>query len=47
MYGRKYMGTERSTFIIGPDGKIKAIFRKVKPEEHTEQILSALDGSEA
>jgi peroxiredoxin Q/BCP len=42
MYGRKYMGTERSTFVIGPDGKIKAIFRKVKPEEHTDQILAAL-----
>jgi peroxiredoxin Q/BCP len=42
MYGRKYMGTERSTFVIGPDGIIKAVFRKVKPEEHTEQILAAL-----
>jgi peroxiredoxin Q/BCP len=42
MYGRKYMGTERSTFIIGPEGKIKAVFRKVKPEEHTDMILAAL-----
>jgi len=42
MYGRKYMGTERSTFIIGPKGKIKAVFRKVKPEEHTDLILAAL-----
>ena len=42
MYGRKYMGTERSTFIVGPDGKIKAVFRKVKPEEHTDLILAAL-----
>ena len=42
MYGKKYMGTERSTFVIGPDGKIKAIFRKVKPEEHATQILAAL-----
>ncbi|MDR3402429.1 MAG: thioredoxin-dependent thiol peroxidase [Chthoniobacter sp.] len=42
MYGRKYMGTERSTFVIGPDGKIKAIFRKVKPEEHTDLILAAV-----
>lgn len=42
MYGKKYMGTERSTFVIGPDGKIKAIFRKVKPEEHAAQILAAL-----
>ena len=42
MYGKKYMGTERSTFIIGPDGRIKAIFRKVKPEEHAAELLSAL-----
>ena len=42
MYGRKYMGTERSTFIIGPKGKIKAVFRKVKPEEHTDLIRAAL-----
>src|ERR1043165_2949507 len=31
MYGKKYMGTERSTFVIGPDQRIKAILRKVKP----------------
>jgi len=43
MYGRKYMGTERSTFIIGPDAKIKAIFRKVKPEEHVDQVLAAVE----
>jgi thioredoxin-dependent peroxiredoxin len=42
MYGRKYMGTERSTFVIGPDGKLKVIFRKVKPAEHVEQLLAAL-----
>lgn len=42
MYGKKYMGTERSTFVIGPDGKIKAIFRKVKPEEHAAQVLEVL-----
>ena len=42
MYGRKYMGTERSTFIISPEGRIKAVFRKVKPDEHTELILAAL-----
>jgi peroxiredoxin Q/BCP len=43
MYGKKYMGTERSTFIIGSDGKIKAVFRKVKPEEHVDQLLAALE----
>ena len=42
MYGKKYLGTERSTFVIGPDGKIEAIFRKVKPEEHAAQLLAAL-----
>ncbi|MGB8170890.1 MAG: thioredoxin-dependent thiol peroxidase [Chthoniobacteraceae bacterium] len=42
MYGKTYMGTERSTFVIGPDGTIKAILRKVKPAEHVEQLLAAL-----
>jgi len=42
MYGKKYMGTERSTFVIGPTGKIKAILRKVKPAEHVEQLLAEL-----
>ncbi len=42
MYGKTYMGTERSTFVIGPDGKIRAIFRKVKPDEHVAQVLAAL-----
>lgn len=42
MYGKTYMGTERSTFVIGGDGKIKAIFRKVKPDEHAAQVLAAL-----
>jgi peroxiredoxin Q/BCP len=42
MYGRKYMGVERSTFVIGPDGKLKAIYRKVKPETHTAEVLANL-----
>ena len=42
MYGKKYMGAERSTFVIGPDGYIKAILRKVKPAEHVKQLLAAL-----
>lgn len=41
-YGRKYMGTERSTFVIGTDGKIKKIFRKVSPQGHEVQVLAAL-----
>ncbi|HUI07115.1 MAG TPA: peroxiredoxin [Verrucomicrobiae bacterium] len=44
MYGRKYMGIERSTFIIGPDGRIKKIFRKVKPAGHAEEVLTAIGG---
>lgn len=42
MYGKKYWGVERSTFIINPDGAVEKIFRKVKPQTHSEQILSAL-----
>ena len=42
MYGRKYMGMERSTFVIGPDGKVKDVFRKVKPAEHDELVLGAV-----
>jgi peroxiredoxin Q/BCP len=42
MYGKTYMGTERTTFVIGPDGKIKAIFPKVKPDEHLDLILAVL-----
>ena len=43
MYGRKYMGVERSTFIIDEKGKIKKIFRKVKVKNHIEEVLKALD----
>lgn len=42
LYGKTYMGTERTTFIIGPDGKIKAVIPKVKPDEHLGKILSLL-----
>lgn len=42
LYGRKYMGTERSTFIIGADGKILAVLEKVKPETHLDAVLEAL-----
>jgi thioredoxin-dependent peroxiredoxin len=42
MYGRTYMGNERTTFVIGPDGLIKEIFRKVKPALHDELVLGAL-----
>ncbi len=42
MYGKKYMGAERSTFVIDGDGRIAAIFRKVKPEEHVDILKNAL-----
>jgi peroxiredoxin Q/BCP len=42
MYGRKYMGIERTTFIIDEQGVITHIFPKVKVEGHTEEILKAL-----
>jgi peroxiredoxin Q/BCP len=44
MYGKKYMGTERSTFVIDPDGIIKSVFRKVKPEEHADKLADELLG---
>lgn len=40
--GIKYTGTTRATFLIGPDGKIRKIWPKVKPQEHAEEILAAL-----
>src|SRR5262249_44553941 len=42
MYGKKVMGIERSTFVIGPDGKLKKIFRKVKVEGHAAEVLAAV-----
>ncbi len=41
MYGKKYMGMERSSFLVGADGTIKAIWRKVKPEAHAAAVLEA------
>jgi peroxiredoxin Q/BCP len=40
--GRKYMGTHRVTFLIGPDGRIQKIWPAVKPEEHAKEVLAAL-----
>ena len=45
MYGRKVMGIERTTFVIGPDGKIARVFPKVKAEGHAEEVLAALKGA--
>jgi peroxiredoxin Q/BCP len=42
MYGRKYMGVTRSTFIVGPDGEIAKVFPKVQPKQHDKVVLKAL-----
>ena len=42
MYGRTYFGNERTTFIIDADGRVAEVLRKVKPAEHDEQALEAL-----
>ena len=41
MYGRKYMGMERATFLIGADGRILKAWRKVKVPKHAEEVLQA------
>ena len=40
--GRKFMGTERSSFVIDGQGRIEAIFRRVNPDEHADQVLAVL-----
>jgi len=42
MYGKKYMGVERTTYIIGKDGKVKKVFEKVKVPNHHTEVLEAL-----
>lgn len=42
MYGRKYWGNERTTFVIDGDGRITKIMPKVKPAEHVDQVLASL-----
>jgi peroxiredoxin Q/BCP len=46
MYGRSYFGNQRTTFVIGPDGQVAAVLRKVKPAEHDELVLRALESVE-
>jgi thioredoxin-dependent peroxiredoxin len=43
MYGKKYMGVERSSFLVGADGKVAKVWRNVKPGEHAAQVLSAAE----
>ncbi|HSK93367.1 MAG TPA: thioredoxin-dependent thiol peroxidase [Candidatus Angelobacter sp.] len=40
--GREYMGTERTTFVIGADGRIERVLPQVKPDEHVDRLLEAL-----
>lgn len=42
LYGRKYMGVQRATFLIGPDGRLARIWPKVSPEGHAAEVLEAL-----
>ncbi|WP_439553135.1 thioredoxin-dependent thiol peroxidase [Falsiroseomonas sp.] len=44
MYGKTYMGMERSSFLVGADGKVARIWRKVKPEAHAAQVMEAAKG---
>lgn len=44
MYGRAYMGVDRSTFLIGKDGSIKRVWRNVKVPGHVEEVLEAVNG---
>lgn len=41
MYGKKYMGVERTTYLVGADGKIARIWHKVKPADHAKEVLAA------
>jgi len=42
MYGKKVMGTERTTVVVGPDGKVEKVFPKVKVEGHVASVLDVL-----
>lgn len=42
MYGRTYMGIDRTTFVLDADGVVKKVFRKVKPKDHASEVLAAL-----
>ena len=42
-YGRKYMGVLRTTYLIDPEGRVAQVFEKVKPENHGEEVMEALN----
>jgi thioredoxin-dependent peroxiredoxin len=44
-YGKTYMGVERTTFVIGPDGRIEHVLPRVKPEAHLDQLLEVLSAA--
>lgn len=44
LYGREYMGIDRSTFLIGPDGRLNRIWHKVKVKGHVDEVLAAAQG---
>lgn len=46
MYGRKYMGVQRSTLVVGPDGRVEHVWEKVKPAEHAAEVLAYLKGAD-
>jgi peroxiredoxin Q/BCP len=47
LYGKKYMGVERSTFVIDADGTLAKVMRNVNPETHTDEVLAALGPSDS
>lgn len=42
-YGRKYMGVLRTTYLVDPEGRVARVFEKVKPENHAEEVMEALN----
>ena len=44
-YGKKYMGVERTTFLIDKDGRLTRVFEKVTPKGHAEEVASAVSGN--
>jgi len=46
-YGKTYWGTARTTFLVGPDGRIEQAWHKVRPEGHAAEVLKALDAAQA
>lgn len=43
MYGREYEGVHRTTFVIGPDGRVERVYRKVRPDGHAAEVLADME----